>query len=32
MRKAVDNVKIDIKELGYKCVDWIKLTQYMIEW
>jgi len=26
------NIKIDLKEIGYKCVDWIQLAQDMVQW
>jgi hypothetical protein len=32
MYKSKDNIKIDIKELGYKGMDWIHLAHYRVQW
>jgi hypothetical protein len=27
-----DNVKVDVREIGWGCVDWIDLAQYRNQW
>jgi hypothetical protein len=31
-RRWVDNIEIDLKEIGCKCVDWIYVTQNRDQW
>jgi hypothetical protein len=30
--KWVDNIKMDLREIGWDCVDWIDLTQIRDQW
>jgi hypothetical protein len=31
-RRWVDNIKMDLTEIGWDCVDWIDLAQDMDQW
>jgi hypothetical protein len=31
-RRRVDNIKMDLREIGRDGMDWIELTQYMDQW
>jgi hypothetical protein len=31
-RKWVNNIKMDVKEIGLNCIDWIDLSQNMDQW
>jgi hypothetical protein len=28
----VDNIKIDLREIAWDCIDWIDLAQYWDQW
>jgi hypothetical protein len=32
MHKQVDNIKVDLKEVGYEDVDWINLAKDRDQW
>jgi hypothetical protein len=31
-RRWVDNIKMDLREIGWSCRDWIDLAQYRDQW
>jgi hypothetical protein len=31
-RRRVDNIKMDLQEVGFGCMDWIEPTQYRDKW
>jgi hypothetical protein len=31
-RRWVDNIKMDVREIGWDCMDWIELTQGRDQW
>jgi hypothetical protein len=31
-RRCVDNIKMDLREIGCDVVDWIKMAQYRDQW
>jgi hypothetical protein len=31
-RRWVDNIKMDLREIGWDCVDWIDLAQDRVQW
>jgi len=31
-RRWVDNIRMDLQEVGYGCMDWIGLAQYRNRW
>jgi hypothetical protein len=31
-RRWVDNIKMDLREIGWDCMDWIKLAQDRDQW
>jgi hypothetical protein len=31
-RKSMDNIKLDLREIGWDCMDWIGLAQNRDQW
>jgi hypothetical protein len=32
MRRWEDNIKMEVEEIGYKCVPWTHMTHDMVQW